>query len=540
MGEYWIKRLLLSLIHIPVTLIETTDYYRLVQLMRNARVFSKYFNGDIYLIMLQTSRLYRLDAYENDVSLSEVSEDGNNVLGIGNNPIRNVISELDEDSKPIISRRVEEGNKLNNLYIMYSVRDASRVRELSDRVYYWAQALNRNRLIIFTTDMGLWDDVIRKMCTQIYIVPSSVKERTTIINRIVEKYNEDQDSMREELNKIIEVSSGMDITQLKRIAESSIVRFGKLRYEVFLEEKKKLLTSYSLNLVDSNITFDDIGGYNSVKDYFRNWLSKAIMNPEKFKKYNLNPPKGVLLYGPPGTGKTMIAKALSRETGLPLIRISAGTFLSKYVGESEKTVEKVTRLLNSMGRTIVFIDEIDSIALVRESVGTGDTGTFLRVLSSLLTWLSDENRPSVVIGATNRPYSMDEAFIRYGRFDDLIPMLYPDEEARRKIIEIHLRGRYVDNSMKIPEDIIKGTELWTGAELAMLVDRAARRALMDDLPIKTEHIVLAYEDIKYKFDIKSRIEELKKYVQFTNMAPNANIEMLKGQITIDETGNISV
>jgi len=533
--EHWIKRLYMSLLHIPVTLVETTDYYRLVQLIKNVKLFNKLFKDGIYLLILQTSKLYGVDIPGGKVLLFEEKSNNNGVLGIGGNQVRNVIDDLDSDAKPRIGREMEEeGSRkkpLDKLYIMYSVRDGARVRELSDRVYYWAQTLDKNRLIIFTTDMGMWDDVVRKLCAQIFIPPSTSAERRVIIERITKKYNKRFDM--KELNKIIEISSGMDITQLRRIAEASIMKYGSLNYNAFLDEKKKLLMSYNLHLEEPNITFDDIGGYEVIKRYFKYWLNTAITNPSKFEKYGLNPPKGVLLYGPPGTGKTMMARALSNETGLPLIRISGGTFLSKYVGESERTVEKITRLLNYMGRTIVFIDEIDSIALSREQVGTGDTGTFLRVLSSLLSWLSDENRPSIVIGTTNKPYNMDEAFIRYGRFDDLIPMLYPDEEARRKIIEVHLKNRYVSENLKIPINIIRETKYWTGAELKMLVDMATRMALMEDSPINTKHLILAFENIKDKFDEKPRIAELRRYEEFTRRSPNANMEMLKGQLFFD-------
>ncbi|MDO8842501.1 CDC48 family AAA ATPase [Methanocalculus sp.] len=228
------------------------------------------------------------------------------------------------------------------------------------------------------------------------------------------------------------------------------------------------------------ISYEDIGGLKDELQRLRETIELPIRHPELFKTLGIEPPKGILLYGPPGTGKTLIARAVANESGAHFISIAGPEVISKYYGESEQRLREVFEEANENAPSIIFIDELDSIAPKREDV-TGEVER--RVVAQLLTMMDglEERGQVVVIGATNRLDAIDPALRRPGRFDREIEIGVPPKVDREEILNIHTRGMPLDESVKI-DFIASQTHGFVGADLAALAREAAIRALRRYLP----------------------------------------------------------
>ena len=228
------------------------------------------------------------------------------------------------------------------------------------------------------------------------------------------------------------------------------------------------------------ITYDDLGGLKNEVQKIREMVELPMRHPELFEKIGVEAPKGVLLYGPPGTGKTLLAKAVAGETNANFTSLSGPEIMGKYYGESEERIRDIFKQAEENSPSIIFIDEIDSIAPKREEV-TGEVEK--RIVSQLLTLLDGMKSRGkvVVIAATNRPDSIDPALRRPGRFDREIEIGIPDEEGRNNILAIHTRGMPIDEKVKL-DDIAKITHGFVGADLEILAKEAAMRSLRKILP----------------------------------------------------------
>ncbi|MDD4483831.1 MAG: CDC48 family AAA ATPase, partial [Methanoregula sp.] len=227
-------------------------------------------------------------------------------------------------------------------------------------------------------------------------------------------------------------------------------------------------------------SYEDIGGLKDELQRLRETIELPLRHPELFQKLGIEPPKGVLLYGPPGTGKTLIAKAVASESGAHFISIAGPEVISKYYGESEQRLREVFEEARENAPSIVFIDELDSIAPRREEV-TGEVER--RVVAQLLTMMDglEERGQVVVIGATNRVDAIDAALRRPGRFDREIEIGVPGEPDRIEILKIHTRGMPLAEDVSL--DILsQQTHGFVGADLAALAREAAIRALRRYLP----------------------------------------------------------
>ncbi len=228
------------------------------------------------------------------------------------------------------------------------------------------------------------------------------------------------------------------------------------------------------------ISYEDIGGLRNEVQKVREMIELPLRHPEIFERIGIEAPRGVLLYGPPGTGKTLLAKAVASETNANFYSIGGPEIMSKFHGESEERLREVFKEAEQNAPSIIFIDEIDSIAPKREEV-SGDVEK--RVVSQLLTLMDGikSRGKLVVIGATNRPNALDPALRRPGRFDREIEIGIPDDRGRLEILQIHTRGMPITEDVNI-ESIAKVTHGFVGADLEALSKEAAMRALRRILP----------------------------------------------------------
>ena len=223
------------------------------------------------------------------------------------------------------------------------------------------------------------------------------------------------------------------------------------------------------------ITYDELGGLKKEVQKIREMVELPMRHPELFDKIGVEAPKGVLLYGPPGTGKTLLAKAVAGETNANFVSLSGPEIMGKFYGESEERIREIFTQAEDNAPSIIFIDEIDSIAPKRDEV-SGELEK--RIVSQLLTLMDGMKSRGkvVVIAATNRPDSIDPALRRPGRFDREIEIGIPDDEGRFDILSIHTRGMPIDKKVDLKQ-ISKITHGFVGADLEVLAKEAAMRSL---------------------------------------------------------------
>jgi len=246
------------------------------------------------------------------------------------------------------------------------------------------------------------------------------------------------------------------------------------------EESSKAVQISQGNDGQSSITYEDIGGLGDAVSRVREMIELPLRHPELFKRLGVEAPKGVLLHGPPGTGKTLLAKAVANETNSSFYTIGGPEIMSKYHGESEERLRNVFEQAEKNAPSIIFIDEIDSIAPKREEV-TGEVER--RIVAQLLSLMDGMKSRGkvVVIAATNRVDAIDPALRRPGRFDREIEIGVPNRDGRLEVLQIHTRGMPLDKDVNLEKlaDISHG---FVGADLQALAKESAIRALRRVLP----------------------------------------------------------
>ena len=257
------------------------------------------------------------------------------------------------------------------------------------------------------------------------------------------------------------------------------------------------------------VKWDEVGGLEDVKQQLKETVEWPLTNPEGFERLGIKPPRGLLLYGPPGNGKTLIAKAIATESAANFIAIKGPEVMSKWVGESEKKLREVFRKAKQVSPCIVFLDELDALAPTR---GTGgDNNVSDRLVDQLLTSMDGlENMEGVItIGATNRPEVIDSALLRPGRFDRMILVGEPDEDARKKILKIHTKSVPLKN-VKLGV-LAKKMVGYTGADIEGVVREAAILALRKDH--KAKEVTMKHFEEALELVVPSITEDTVKYYE---------------------------
>ncbi|NQZ84868.1 MAG: AAA family ATPase [Nanoarchaeales archaeon] len=301
-----------------------------------------------------------------------------------------------------------------------------------------------------------------------------------VVSEIISVSNENQALVKlpNQSNFLVEISQ--EVKDLKPgdmvlNEQKSLIILGKVDMTKNFPVENYVVVSDKL---DSS--WKQIGGLDKEIQKVKEVLELPLLKPELFKEIGITPPKGVLLYGPPGTGKTMIAKALAAETNSTFIELVGSELVQKFIGEGAKLVKDLFELARKKAPSIIFIDEIDSIASRRVELGTGGEREAQRTFMQLLGEIDGFNALDNVkiIAATNRLDTLDEAIIRPGRLERHIEVGLPDRDGRIQILEIHTKNMKKE-TLDLKE-IANQTENFTGAELKALTTEAGYFAIRAD------------------------------------------------------------
>ena len=272
-----------------------------------------------------------------------------------------------------------------------------------------------------------------------------------------------------------------------KITLDTKIEFTDKKTERFLEEATAKLKyegisdlEEEMHKIASRITYEDIGGLEGEIQKIREMIELPIRHPELFEKIGIDPPKGVLLYGPPGTGKTLLARAVAYETDAHFINISGPQIMSKFFGQSEENLRVIFEEAKEKAPSIIFLDELDSIAPKREE---GKSQVESRVVAQLLSLMDGlEGRGEVIIiGATNQVNNIDIALRRPGRFDREIEINVPNADGRYEILLIHTRGMPLDKDVQL-RVLAEKTHGFVGADIQALAKEAAMLSIREIIP----------------------------------------------------------
>lgn len=391
--------------------------------------------------------------------------------------------------------------------------------------------INATRDWSYNSEIMLSESLVIIMCTNAgSVVDSATTDRIAIIRpplgddeergmMIVEQWEKLLGAPLDTscANQVLQSTAGLNLHQVKTILLESYTMERKFSTEIIKEMKSDIIKKTgTLEIVEPDPAgFKTIGGYEAVKNFVGKYIVKALADPQGARRRNSKIPRGIIFFGPPGTGKTIFAKALAREVHLPFINFRTENLYSSLLGESGHNFSRAITLIEQMSPAVVFMDEIDKLGKRRGEASDGASEETRRVLNQVLEWMA-EPRKSIIVGTTNRPGDLDEAF-RVGRIDYWVPFPYPNMAARVQILKIHLKGVRMEDSTL--EAIADRTEGYSGAELEEIVNRAFRDAFVGPNDhLTSQDLQKAYES--FRIDTDKRRKQKKEYLEmareFTN------------------------
>ncbi len=266
------------------------------------------------------------------------------------------------------------------------------------------------------------------------------------------------------------------------------------------------------------VTFSDVGGMEEFKRLAAVKIIQPFKNPELFRKYRKEAGGGVLLYGPPGCGKTYISKAIAGECAASFVNVSIDDVLDMYLGNSEKNVSRLFQKAREAAPSILFIDEIDALGQRRDNMRGSAGATVVNAFLSEMDGIKARNRDVLVVGATNAVWDVDTALKRPGRFDQVLFVPPPDVQARKEILDIHITDMPVSGVDS--QQLAESTELFSGADLVEVINRASESVLLEIVESGLERDVTMKDMLKARKEVRpSTLEWLKiseNYINFAN------------------------
>jgi AAA+ superfamily predicted ATPase len=346
-------------------------------------------------------------------------------------------------------------------------------------------------------------------------------EIMNIINNFKDSLN--IDIKEDVLNDIALSFKGLNEFQIKQILNLAYQDGGYIdeedKYLILQEKEQFIKKSGMLEMVNFKESINDIGGLENLKD----WLfkkAKVFKNLDKAIKFGVDIPKGIMIIGMPGCGKSLTAKATARLFEIPLVRLDVGRLLGKYVGESEENMRKALKLSEAISPCVLWIDEIEKAFSGVGSDGGGSDVT-TRLFGQFLTWMQEKENTVFIVATANDISRIPAEFLRKGRFDELFFVDLPNDEERRKIIEIHIKKRNKWNKDIDTIKLIEETDGFNGADLEAVVKDSIEDAFINGRStINTDDLLDVIDETKsISSTLKDKIEQIRETINKIDIKP---------------------
>lgn len=365
---------------------------------------------------------------------------------------------------------------------------------------------------------------VNKACAQAYLLLARLYHQRGLREEARKKYGAatviDESLSDPELEKWLGIEAGQPEPPPAPVMvgpddAAAVPPAGRRAVPVDLEETGEA----TIEPEQPKVTFDDIGGMTDVIERIRMNIIYPFKNPEVFQKFKKKPGGGILMYGPPGCGKTHIARATAGECGAVFISIAITDILSKWLGESEQRLHQIFENARRRSPTVIFIDEIDAIAVSRNDAAAS-MAPLVNVLLTELDGISAKNENLMVLAATNTPWRVDSALRRPGRFDRVLFVPPPDEAARKAILHICLRSLPVE-AVDV-DKLAHLTPSFSGADLRAVVERASEKAIFEEMKTgragKLNQRLLAQAVKETRPSTNEWLETARSYATYANRA----------------------
>ncbi len=412
------------------------------------------------------------------------------------------------------------------VYTLLMPDDWLKVRDEVRRKYLAGEEV----IFLVTVSRNYIDEIFVKKAHLVSLPISTPAERRKVMEEVVERL---RDRVRDEIQITethVRLSKGLYLDDLEKAVRESIERYVEIKPEVFRDMKIQYLRKYGIEYIEPRYSFEHVGGNEELKKYVRERVEVYFKHPEIAKKFGLRAPRGMLLAGVGGVGKTWFAVALAGELSMPVVKFNVADFISRSEGESEVRLRHILRLIDSLAPLVVFMDEIDQIGMKREYLVQAGSIARRSVINILMEWLSKPEKEVFIVGATNLIHQMDENFIRSGRFDVVMYVPPPDRKEREEILKIHAQKLHAPEGVEFEEGVFskiaEETELWVGADLGGLVNKALEHAMIDYLhngccTVKYEHFRRAKNEIRPNLEIRKA--SLRKTIEAMKMLPQGSV-----------------
>ena len=344
-------------------------------------------------------------------------------------------------------------------------------------------------------------------------------EIAAVVERFVSELEQEESISPALMEKMRIAFKGLSEYDIENLLAASIATYGRFTedsLDLILEQKRQIiLKSDILEMVTVRETPEDIGGLENLKT----WLCRkaaVFQAVNKAREYGVDMPKGVLIAGIPGCGKSLTAKVTAALFQVPLLRLDIGRIMGKYVGESEKNIRNALKLADAISPCVLWVDELEKAFAGAD--GSGHEVT-IRLFGTMLTWMQEKSSPVFVVATANDISKLPPELMRKGRFDDIYYIDLPNDEERRKIIEIHLKKRRPqDISFINIEQLINASQGFSGADIESAIAEAIETAFYEQQPsLRTEGLYKVFQNTKSISELMDdRIQEFQKFYEENN------------------------
>ncbi len=400
--------------------------------------------------------------------------------------------------------------------------DYSIIRKLRDIVPVLTTSDNPRSIIITAPVLSLPVELQKDVVILDLDLPD-VEEILSVMEKLInDNVGTDIRLNKDEKMKLCKAAVGLTFQEAENAFAKAMVIDGSLSIDVIdtiLEEKSQIIKKTGiLEYIKTDVKAKDIGGLENLKK----WLKVRSKSwSEEAKKYNISPPKGVLITGVPGCGKSLVAKAISDMWTMPLLRLDMGSIFSSLLGSSEENMRKAIKTAEAISPSILWIDEIEKG--FSGVGGSNDSGVSSRIFGTFLTWMQEKNTPVFVIATANNIKALPSEFLRKGRFDEIFFVDLPTKSERKEIFSVHLnkklKNSVLENSLEINDELLDKfaniTEGFVGAEIESIVSSVVFEAFNEDRMIREDDF---YKIIKNSIPLSvTQAEQILSIRQWANV-----------------------